>query len=223
MKRMEELKPRTRGKASEEIALAVLREMGFKVVEKRKRVIIDGVEVAEVDGIVEKDGERYAVEIKAGPADVSTIRYAYANAKILGLKPLVVARGFSNEAAKVVAQKLGVNVIELSDLFLVNGEELYVIVKNAVREALYEVLLDLFNCKDVNNKDREILKAIAFGESFIDTANALGTSVEELAEKVADLKRRGIIRASGGFENLRLEALIKLLCIRLFNEHTHIR
>ncbi len=206
------MKHRRKGRVSEEIAASVLERLGFEVLERRKRVIIDDVEVGEVDLIAKKGNELYAVEVKAGSVDVSSVRFAYANAKLLNMKPLIVAKGFSNEAAKVVAKKLGVEVIELSDMFLVDEEELYFIVKEAVKEAIIEVLSKIIVCKEVSEEDLSILKTISNSSSFLEAAERLGISVEDLARKVSKLKREGIIESGEGFNNLKFNAAITILC-----------
>jgi len=111
----------------------LLEELGFKVLETRHRVIVNGVEIGEVD-VVAEDGEgtRWAVEVKAGKLDVNGIRQAYVNAVVLGLKPMVVCKGFADDAARQLAELLGVRVIQLSDVFLVEDEELELVVKEAV-------------------------------------------------------------------------------------------
>jgi len=205
------LKPRSRGRSSEEIAAEVLEELGYTILEMRKRVVLNGVEVAEVDIVAEKDGVRYAVEVKAGAADVGTIRHAYANARLLGMRPLVVARGFSNEAARIVAERLGVEVIELSDMFVVDGEEMYLVVKEAVKEVMQNIISRIIFCPTLEDH-REVLKALASSDSFAEAAEKLGVSVEELADKVVELKKKGVLATRGGFKDLKFDATLLLLC-----------
>ena len=206
------MKPRRKGRVSEEVAANVLEKFGFSIIEKRKRVLIDGIEVAEIDLIAKKNGELYAIEVKAGSADVSSIRYTYANAKLLNMKPLIVAKGFSNEAAKIVAKKLGVDVIELSDVFLIDEEELYFIVKEAMKEIFIEILSDLLSCKNLSPDDLNVIKNIGISTSFSEAADRLGVDIKDLARKISELKRNKTIEGNGGFNNLRLNALIMFLC-----------
>ena len=85
-----------RWRSSERIALGFLEEMGYRIIETRKRIKIHGIEVSEIDAIVEdEDGNRYGVEIKAGRIDVTGIRQAYVNAIIASVKPMVIAKAVS--------------------------------------------------------------------------------------------------------------------------------
>ena len=64
-----------RGASSERIAVDVLERMGFKVLERGRRIVVDGVEVGEADIIAESpSGDRYCVEVKAGRASVNDLR-----------------------------------------------------------------------------------------------------------------------------------------------------
>jgi len=135
------LSARRRWVASEKIALGVLEELGYSIVETGKKIILNGVEVGEVDVVaVDSSNNKYAVEVKAGRIDVSGVRQAFVNAMILGAKPLVVCKGFADEAARELAEKLGVRVIQLSDVFLVESEEIYTIVREVIEETLTDYL-----------------------------------------------------------------------------------
>ncbi|MEM4662384.1 MAG: restriction endonuclease, partial [Desulfurococcaceae archaeon] len=135
------LSPRRKWIASEKIALGVLEELGYRVLEVGKKIELGGVEVGEIDVIVaDSAGELYAVEVKAGKIDVSGIRQAYVNALLVGTRPMVVCKGFADDAAKELAERLGVRVIQLSDVFLVESEEIYTIVREVIEETLTDYL-----------------------------------------------------------------------------------
>jgi Predicted endonuclease (RecB family) len=151
---------------SEEIAARALESMGFKVVERKSKVIVDNVEVSDVDIVAERDGVRYAVEVKAGYVDVSSVRQAYVNSVLTGMRPLLVARGFSDESAVAVARRLGVEVITLPDQLYVNPDELYETVEAAVEEALDRVTRPLSMCGRLSKEQVRVLSAIASSEDF---------------------------------------------------------
>ncbi|WP_457619558.1 YraN family protein, partial [Methanopyrus sp.] len=73
-----------RGKSAEEIAASILRKEGFEVVARNYRVELEDELVAEIDIVAEKDGERYAVEVKAGTVGVDAVRQAYVAAELTG-------------------------------------------------------------------------------------------------------------------------------------------
>ncbi|MEM2512068.1 MAG: endonuclease NucS, partial [Ignisphaera sp.] len=130
---------RRRWISSEKIAQEVLENLGFKILETRKKIILNNIEVGEIDAIaLDENGDAYAVEVKAGKADITGIRQAYINALLLNVKPIIVCKGFADDAARELAEKLGVRVIQLSDLFLVESEELNIIVREVIEETLTE-------------------------------------------------------------------------------------
>ncbi|MEM4627646.1 MAG: hypothetical protein QXX37_05125, partial [Ignisphaera sp.] len=123
--------------SSERVAVSVLEELGYNVLEMRKKVVVNETVVGEVDAVVDDGtGQLFAVEIKAGKIDISGIRQAYVNSVILGMKPLVICKGFADDAAKELAEKLGVKIIQLSDIFLVESEELEIILREVVEDAI---------------------------------------------------------------------------------------
>ena len=103
-----------RGKRAEDVAAAILRHEGFEIVDRNYRVELEGELIAEIDIIAEKDGERYAVEVKAGTVGVDAVRQAYVAAEVTGYKPLVMGRRV-RPAAQVLADRLGVEVREFSE------------------------------------------------------------------------------------------------------------
>ncbi|MFQ6051446.1 MAG: hypothetical protein ACE5K4_07095 [Candidatus Hydrothermarchaeota archaeon] len=127
-----------RGYSAEKIAGFILESMGYKVLEKNVPVTIDGIEVSEVDFIVEKDGESFAVEAKSGNANVSDIRQAYSNAKLIGKKPLIVCKDFSDISAESLAKEFEVEVIRYSRIFLVEPEEIYNLLRRIILDVIEE-------------------------------------------------------------------------------------
>lgn len=171
-----------------------------------------GVNVAEVDAIAEdSSGTRYAVEIKAGRLDVSGVRQAYTNAKLLGLKPLVICKGFIDDAAKATADQLGVKVIELSDQFLVDSEELEIIVRESVENVIDDYITSLLSpLPELGNEEILILKALAENPTLADAAQSLNLELTQLLEKVSLLKRKGILPRTRNYRAIRRRAKILL-------------
>ncbi len=206
-----------RWRSSELIAFRVLEDMGFEILETHKRLVVDGVEVAEVDAIAKgPDGEMYAVEVKAGRIDVTAVRQAYSNAALLGYKPLVVGRGFADEAAEVTAKRLGVRVVLLPDAFLVDVDEL----ERSVEEAIWSALERLFDAlgaaTHLRPEDYELLSALAESTSLSELAEKLGVGQREAARMIAEARRRGVIpRGLRGFTALRGYARLALTLLKL--------
>ena len=99
------------GARFERYILDLLPALGLFPKASRHRIYRNGVEVGEVDILaVDGDGNTYAVEVKAGKIDITGIRQAYINAKLIGAKPLVIARGYAEEGARELARELGVEV-----------------------------------------------------------------------------------------------------------------
>jgi predicted RecB family endonuclease len=191
--------------------------MGYRIIETHKRIVIEDVEVGEVDAIaIGPDNEYYAVEVKAGRLDVHGVRQVYSNAKLLGMRPLAICKGFADDAAKIVAEKLGVKVIELSDVFLVDAEELEEIVYGASFEAFSEAIRILL---DPTIKPRteylDYIKAIASTDSMHEASRALNKDVKEVAEIVAWLRSLSPLARRGGYRSIRLLALLLLARYRL--------
>jgi len=194
-----------RWRSSERIALEFLESLGYKVIETRKKVKVNGIEIGEVDAIVvDEQGNKYAVEIKAGRIDVSGLRQAYVNAELLGLKPLVVAKGF--------AERLGIKVIQLSDYFLVEAEEL----ENIVREAISSIIVDTINLlalsKPLTPEDKEFLEKLVSSITISDLASKTNLTINDVAKKIKFLQNKGIIpKSAKSFNMIRYYASISLL------------
>jgi len=174
--------------------------------------------VAEVDAIaVGPDGEKYAVEVKAGRIDLQALRQAVANAMLIGARPLVVGKGFADEAAEAAARKLNVKTIELDDVFLVDPEELEQVVEAAVAEVAADVLgLLLDPSTRPAAGEAEKLRAIAESASIVEAAERLGVGVGEVAATVRRLRQASKVLARHGWMGVRLAARLQLL--RLFLE-----
>ncbi len=204
-------------RSSERLAFSILERLGYEILEVHKRVVIDGVEVAEVDAVARgPDGELYAVEVKAGRVDVNAVRQAFSNAALLGYKPLVVGRGFADKAAEATAKQLGVRVVNLPDEIVVDVDEL----ERAVEEATWSILERILEALDTASRlkpgDHGLLEALASSETFQEFAEKLGVTPQEAARRLADARRRGVLpRGLRGFAALRGYARLALSLLRL--------
>ncbi|MEM1780407.1 MAG: YraN family protein, partial [Desulfurococcaceae archaeon] len=194
-KHFTQLSAKRRWLSSEKIAMAVLEELGYKILDTRRKIELSGIEVGEIDIVVsDEEGNIYAVEVKAGKLDVTGIRQAYINALLLNAKPLVICKGFADDAAKELAEKLGVKTIQLSDVFLVESEELYTIMREVIEETLTEYL-ELFYGYGVALKQEhlDIVNAIYSSPTIEEAAEKLGIDVHTLAKRIEELRKQGII------------------------------
>ncbi len=212
-----DLSGKRRWYASERIAFRLLEEMGYRIIETHKRIIVDGVDVGEVDAIaIGPDNNYYAVEVKAGRLDVHGVRQVFSNAVLLNMKPLAVCKGFADDAAKKTAEKLGVKVIELSDAFLVDAEELEEIVYGAALEAFSESIRILLDPSiRVLPEQVDYLKAIARSHSIRDAALYLRKDVKDLVPVLSWLRTLSPLARRGGYKSLQLVAMLILLRLRL--------
>ncbi len=203
--------------ASERIAFKLLEEMGYHIIETHRRVVIDGVEVGEVDAIaLGPDNKYYAIEVKAGRLDVHGVRQVASNAILLGMKPLAICKGFADDAAKKVAEKLGVKVIELSDVFLVDAEELEEIAYSAALEAFSETLRILIEPSiRVPVTYLDYLRSIARSDNLHDAAARLNKDIKDLIPVLSWLRSLSPIARRGGYKSIRLVASLVLLRLRL--------
>ncbi|MEM0380310.1 MAG: YraN family protein [Desulfurococcaceae archaeon] len=199
-------------RSSEEIAIEFLEENGYRVIDRNTKVYVNNVEVGEVDAIVEdSNGNRYAVEIKAGTIDVNGIRQIYVNSQLLGYKPLVVAKGYADESAEKLAEKLGVITYLLSDRFITDAEELETIVYSSIRR-LIEEILDTLNKPYPSPDDLFFLEKIASSKTIQDLAEKTNRSINEVAEKIKELRDKGLIDPYiRNFQEIRLQAQLIVL------------
>lgn len=209
-----------RWRSSERIALGFLEELGYRIIETRRRIKIHGIEVSEIDAIVEdENGDRYGVEIKAGRIDVTGIRQAYVNAVIAGVKPMVVAKGFADDAAAALAEKLGVKVLQLSDYFLVETEELELLIRDAIDHLISDIISILIFSKPPSPDDIDFLRIIAREPTIMDASKALNKSIDDVIKRIRQLQNKGILPK--GTKNYRLLKLYASLVV-LKEEFGHI-
>ena len=212
------MKARRVWRSSEGIASWLLEDLGFSVVERNKRIVLNGLEVGEIDIVAEKDGVLYAVEVKAGKADVASVKQAYVNASLINAKPLVIARG-ADDRALAVAEKLGVEVLLLPDLLVGGVDEVRTIVMEAVVEAILGLARLFTECRGVGRDDERLLQAIALNDTLREAAEDLGVDLETVARRLASLKDKGVpIDTSMPYKYVKLQALASLLCLRVFGK-----
>jgi len=198
------------GLVFEDIAVKYLEMQGFEVLQRRRRIFINGVEVGEVDIVARRDGTLYAIEVKAGKADITAIRQAYVNAKLLGAKPLIVARGFANDEARELANALGVEIVALPEYVLMSVDEVMGMLVHALEQAAARIasamvfvvehrdvvdaivkcgdaacLCETTDCREVMRLIREELGARSYAEArtLITTALKLINIVEWLLRR----------------------------------------
>ena len=183
-----------RGLSSERIAKRLLESRGFHILSTRYSIMEGDEKIAEVDIIAENtNGNRYAIEVKAGRGDVDSIRQTYGNAKLCGYKPLLICKGYADDAARKAALKLNVDVVELSEFYLLmEPEELECVIKKCVEE-VFETHGFLPYTVQVNEKDRELLKAISTAKDFDEAVGKISANRKELGKKIEDLTTRGIL------------------------------
>lgn len=193
-------KSRVKGRSSERIALGILERLGYEILETNRIVNVGEAEAFEVDMIaLSQEGEKYCVEVKAGQAGVSDIRQVFADSEVLGLKPMLVCKGFANEAAEAVAKKLDVKMIPFSQYYvLLEPEELEVVVRSAVQDVLNEYgFSPLPLWEAIKEEDWRLIERIIAAENFREAAQHLGLSVEDLGRRMGDLRKRGIFPGKG--------------------------
>jgi len=199
-----------RGLSSERVAIGILERMGFKVLDTRKKIVKEGIEVGEVDIIASSpEGELYAVEVKAGKASVSDVRQAYTSALLLGMRPLMICKGFADAAAETVAKELDVRVLAIPEYYmLLEVEELELAVRAALQESSDELgpPIPLPHGERLTKDDLKLLRAMASSNSAEEVASKLRLTVQEVWRRVNGLRSRGIVRGSWSFDKLRLQA-----------------
>jgi len=196
---------KTRGVSSERIARRLLEARGFHIIDTNYRIKEDDEKIAEIDILAEDDnGIRYAIEVKAGRGDVAAIRQTYANANLCNCKPMLICKGFSDEAAKKVADKLRVQVIKLSEYYLLlEPEELENIVKKCVEE-IFETHGFLPYTVELDEYSKEILRIISISKNFDEVAEKLSINRKDLGKTLETLTRKGILpQRSLSFRDLK--------------------
>ncbi len=197
-------------RSSEAIAAQLLEDLGYNIIEIHKKIIAEGVEIGEIDIIAEKNSEIYAIEVKAGSVDLSGVRQAYVNAKLLNAKPLVIARGI-DEKARNLAEKLGVEVILLPDLILTSPDDLREIVFEAVMYAIEEITSVITKCQTLTDKEKEIIEAIAFTNNIREASERLGKNLKETAREISQLTSKGIL-PRGSYRLIKLASRLLITC-----------
>jgi len=188
-------KPKVKGISSERIARGILEKLGYSILETNKVVTVNQAEVFEVDILaVSPEGEKYCVEVKAGRAGVSDVRQVYADSQILGIKPMLICKGFANESAEAVAKELNVKTIRLSEYYvLLEPEELEVIVRTAMRDILSEYgFYPLPPFQAISDEEWNVIESVAEAESFIDAAQHIQLTVEQLGNIIGALRKKGV-------------------------------
>ncbi len=191
------------------LAAALLEDMGFKVIEAPRQIVVDGVRISDIDIVAERGGVLYAVEVKAGAADVSSVRQAYVNAKLVGYKPMIIARG-ADDAALLAARELGVDIITLPDMLVAGPDEIREIVEESVYDALIRIVGVISACGELDERDRETLQAIVESETIADLAEKLGVSINDAARIIASVRKR-LGMGAASFKTIRSLAGVALL------------
>lgn len=196
----------------EDYVAELLSRLGFKVVGRRVKVTINGIEVGEVDMVaVDDSGNRYAVEVKSGKVDVSAVRQAYVNAKVLNAKPLIVSRGYSNDSSKALANELNVQVINLEDAVVLTVDELRTVVESVIYEAIGDLINTIFSLasKSCNENIRTMMNAVLECNDWNCVCNKLGVNESDCGSLISD------VRKELGLGNISLSKL--RTAIRLYN------
>jgi len=193
---------RKRGTSAERIARRMLERRGFSIVATNHRVESGNEEIAEIDIIAEKDGRRYAVEVKSGKTGLTAVRQVYANARLTGYIPLLICKKI-DDAAREAAQQLGAEIIEMNeDYILLEPEELEDVVKKCMEEVLEEH--GFFSYLRMDGEKRRIMEAISIANDFSHAADILGMDEKELEKEIGNLSRDGLLpKRSMSFRDLK--------------------
>ncbi len=199
-------------RSSERIALSFLEELGYRIIDTHVRIKQHGFEIAEIDAIVDdENGNRYAVEIKAGRIDVNGVRQAYVNAVVAGYKPLVVAKGYADDSARELADKLGVKVIQLSDYFLIEAEELENIIRDTITNTLADFLTIIAEDKQIPPEDLRLLEQIVASPTMKDLSEKLDLQIRDVVREIKRLQNKGTIpKNAKSYGKVRLYAAMRL-------------
>jgi Predicted endonuclease (RecB family) len=207
----------SRGFWTEQLALFVLESEGFEILGRREKIVRGSSEIAEVDLVARKQGELYAVEVKSGKVSVTDVRQAYTNAKLLGAKPLILARSFSDDAARALAEELGVQVILLPEyMHFVSPEELAELVEKALVSILDRLLPA--GLPELSEEETRVLEALARGSTFSEAARLANMREDELGRAIERLRERGLLVHGRSSAELRLQAKVVLLLRSLLRE-----
>lgn len=197
-----------KGLTAEDVAASLLENLGYSILERRRQVVVGGVKIAEIDLIAkDPDGNVFAVEVKSGKASVTDVRQVYSNSKLIGAKPLLICRGFSDSSAISLAGEFDVRYLLLPEYYLFTLEDF----KEIAKELVYDILTLYFSLKveNVAEDDERIIEVITSSREFSEAARRLGFSEEELGKRISEL---GFFKFSddGSFKYLRLQAFLIL-------------
>ena len=203
-----------RGLLSEELAKLILEGLGYTIEKLRHKVVIEGNEVAEIDIIaIDPHGTRYGVEVKSGEISISDVRQAYVSARLANLKPMIMGKGFSNEASAKLAQELDVKVLLLPDYVMLTPEELCDVISKSVVSVIEEFFRPPPKLSD---EEVRLLRALASSSSFTELSKRLNIDERTLGLLIRSLKNKGVLPKSlKGYDILRARAVISLLLHKL--------
>ncbi len=180
-------------KNSLKVAKGILRDKGFEIIAYNQPIKISGFQVSDVDLLAKKNERLYAVEVKSGRVDVGGLRQAYVNALLLKAKPLIMCRGFSDPSAEALAEELGVEVIELEDLFISDPQELRTLIREEIRSVLIEVLPSILRPHKLTEDNVTVVKILSESKSFFNAAEKLKLTPEALGRELGRMKKEGVI------------------------------
>lgn len=211
------MKPKVRGITVEELAKTLLEEKGFTIIEKRKRIRRNNVDIAEVDLVAEKDGNLYAIEVKAGKISVTDLRQAYTNAQLINASPLIICRGFADRSAKELAKELNIEVMLLPNYFLfIEPEEVVNLIERSIINVLTRIIEPQVH--EIDEDELELLKLFALCKNFPEAVKKSGMSANKLRKLMNRLAQKGFEADPKKYSLLRLQSLITLL---LYHLKTH--
>ncbi len=193
----------------EDYVAELLSELGLHVIGRRVKVYSNNVEVGEVDILATDDrGEKYAVEVKSGKLDVSGVRQAYINAKMLNAKPVVVCRGFSNDSARALAESLGVKTVVLDEAVVLRVDELRAIVETVLYEFVNNLLSGVESAIKLMEKlASDELEALLECDGWGCFCERLGLSVEQCKDKIVKIRDA---LTTGNTSYVKVKTLIRL-------------
>lgn len=170
----------------------MLDSMGFAILEANHEVQSEGETIAEIDILAEKEGQHYAVEVKAGRANLSSVRQAYANAQLAGMWPMLICKK-AGEAVRESAAQLNVSLMEFSEYhLLLEPEELEAIVKTCMEEVMEQYGFLPYNVS-LDDQERVVLQALATAGDFHQAATHLDMSDHQLGQELARLSDTGVL------------------------------
>jgi len=196
-----------RGISAERIARRMLEQRGFRIIATNHKMESGGEEIAEIDIVAEKDGKKYAVEVKSGKTGLTAVRQVYANATLAGYTPLLICKKI-DDAALEAAQRLGVEIMEISqDYILMEPEELESVVKRCMEEVMEEH--GFIPYIRMGEEERRVIEAISKAESFEGAAEMAEMEEKEMERVIGNLSRNGILpRRSMSFRDLKRLSMV---------------